>query len=49
MKKNYIRKILKLFPDIASGRKKFDFYDKRITNNIKLTAKYLKKVKKLNS
>ena len=42
MAENYIKKILKTFPDIASGRKKFKYYEKRITKNLKLTNKYIK-------
>ena len=43
MKKNYIYKILKMFPNIASGRKNFKFYEKRIKKNIRLTKKYMAK------
>ncbi len=45
MKINYIKKLLKLFPDIASGRKNFKNYDKRLKKNLELTKKYLKKNK----
>ena len=45
MKNNYIKKLLKLFPNIASGRKNFENYDKRIKKNIELAKKYLKKNK----
>tara|TARA_Y100001970_G_C13515500_1_gene500443 strand:+ start:78 stop:218 length:141 start_codon:yes stop_codon:yes gene_type:complete len=45
MKINYIKKLLKLFPDIASGRKNFENYDKRVKKNLELTKKYLKKNK----
>ena len=44
--KNYIKKLNELFPKIASGRKNFDFYEKRINKNIRLTAKYTKKKQK---
>jgi len=37
---NYIKKILKNFPDIASGRKNFKYFDKRIKKNLLLTHKY---------
>ena len=42
MKKNYIAIILKKFPDIASGRKNFKYFEKRIIKNLILTKKYLK-------
>tara|TARA_B100001029_G_C14972401_1_gene401038 strand:+ start:719 stop:859 length:141 start_codon:yes stop_codon:yes gene_type:complete len=45
MKNNYIKKLLKLFPNVASGRKNFENYDKRVKKNIELTKKYLKKNK----
>ena len=46
MTKNYIVKLNKLFPNIASGRKKFDYYEKRIQKNITLSKNYIKKIKK---
>ena len=42
MQLNYIRIILKKFPNIASGRKNFKYFEKRIKKNLKLTKKYLK-------
>ena len=42
MQFNYIRIILKKFPNIASGRKNFKFFEKRIKKNLMLTKKYLK-------
>ena len=30
MKKNFIKLLLKKYPDIASGRKNFDIFEKRI-------------------
>ena len=42
MKLNYIKIILKTFPNIASGRKNFKFFEKRIKKNLILTKKYLK-------
>ena len=42
MKLNYIRAILKKFPNIASGRKNFKYFDKRIKKNLILTKKYFK-------
>ena len=47
MKKNYIREIIKKFPNIASGRKNFKFFDKRIKKNLILTRKYRAKKKLL--
>ena len=49
MKKNYIKKILKIFPYIASGRKNFDFYEKRIKKNLDLTKKYQNKKRLTNN
>ena len=43
MVQNYIKEILKIFPDIASGRKNFKYFEKRIKKNLKLTNKYFKK------
>tara|TARA_Y100001960_G_C13901494_1_gene460993 strand:+ start:180 stop:350 length:171 start_codon:yes stop_codon:yes gene_type:complete len=43
MRKKYINKILKTFPDIAVGRKNFDFFELRIKKNIELTKKFIKK------
>jgi hypothetical protein len=40
MAQNYIKKILKNFPDIASGRKNFKYFEKRIKKNLILTQKY---------
>ena len=42
MAQNYIKKILEIFPNIASGRKNFKYFDKRIKKNLILTKKYLK-------
>ena len=39
---NYIRLILKKFPNIASGRKNFKYFDKRVKKNLILTKKYFK-------
>tara|TARA_B100001175_G_scaffold267440_1_gene238453 strand:- start:498 stop:641 length:144 start_codon:yes stop_codon:yes gene_type:complete len=47
MKINYIRLILKKFPNIASGRKNFKNFDKRIKKNLILTEKYFKNKNKL--
>ena len=43
MKIDYIKKILEKFPDIASGRKNFKYFEKRIKKNLKLTYEYQKK------
>tara|TARA_B100001093_G_scaffold516910_1_gene596920 strand:+ start:1617 stop:1769 length:153 start_codon:yes stop_codon:yes gene_type:complete len=43
MIKNYIAALIELFPNISSGRKNFDFFDKRIKKNIKLTKIYTNK------
>ena len=43
MTKNYIRALIKIFPDISSGRKSFDFFEWRIKKNIKLTKVYINK------
>ena len=40
MVQNYIKIILKIFPDIASGRKNFKHFEKRIKKNLVLTNKY---------
>ena len=45
MKLNYIKIILKKFPNIESGRKKFKYFEKRIRKNLILTKKYLKNKK----
>ena len=41
MKKNYVAALIKIFPDISSGRKNFDFFERRIKKNIKLTKTYI--------
>jgi hypothetical protein len=47
MQLNYIKIILKKFPGIASGRKNFRYFEKRIRKNLILTKKYLKNKKGL--
>ena len=47
MTKNYIKAIIKMFPNITSGRKNFEYQEKRIKKNIKLTQKYTKKTNKI--
>ena len=39
----YVTKLIKKFPDIASGRKNFQYYENRIRKNLELTKKYVKK------
>ena len=36
-----------MFPNITSGRKKFDYHEERIKKNIELTRKYSKKTNKI--
>ena len=42
MRLNYIRVILKKFPNIANGRKNFKYFEKRVKKNLLLTKQYLK-------
>jgi len=42
MKSNYIKILLKKFPGIASGRKNFKYFEKRIQKNLLLSQKYFK-------
>ncbi len=48
MRLNYIKIILKKFPNIASGRKNFKYFEKRIKKNLILTKKYLKNKNEFN-
>ena len=48
MTKKYIRDLLKMFPDIASGRKNFNYFEKRIKQNLEITNKYRKKIQKVD-
>ena len=48
MTKNYINELLKMFPDIASGRKNFKYFEKRIKQNLKITNKYKEKIQKVD-
>ena len=48
MRLNYIRVILKKFPNIASGRKNFKYFEKRIKEKLKITNKYKKKIQKVD-
>jgi hypothetical protein len=48
MIKNYIRELLKIFPDIASGRRNFKYFEKRIKKNLKITNKYRKNIQKVD-
>ena len=45
MQLNYIKLILKKFPNIASGRKNFKYFDDRIKKNLILTKKYFENKK----
>ncbi len=47
MRLNYIRLILKKFSNIASGRKNFKNFEKRVKKNLILTEKYFKNKNKL--
>ena len=49
MVQRYIKKILKLFPDIASGRKHFKYFEKRVNKNLKLTNKYIKRKRRVET
>ena len=49
MKIDYINILLKKFPIIASGRKNFKYFEKRIKKNLVLTDKYRKNIKKNSS
>ena len=40
MRINYIKILLKKFPNIASGRKNFKYFEKRIQKNLILSYKY---------
>lgn len=40
--KNYITVLIDNFPNISSGRKNYDKFDKRIDKNIYLTKKMIK-------
>ena len=42
MKSNYTKILLKKFPGIASGRKNFKYFEKRVKKNLILTKRYLK-------
>ena len=42
---DYINKLLEIFPNIASGRKNFRYFENRIKKNIYITKKYNKKKK----
>jgi hypothetical protein len=48
MTKNYVNELLKMFPDIASGRKNFKYFEKRIKKNLKITNKYKEKIQKVD-
>ena len=48
MIKKYISELLKMFPNIASGRKNFKYFEKRVRDTLELTAKYKKKIQKVD-
>ena len=48
MAQNYIKKILEIFPNIASGRKNFKYFEKRVKKNLILSHKYHTKKKTTN-
>ena len=47
MTKKYISELLRMFPDIASGRKNFEYFEKRVKQNLKITNNYKKKIQKV--
>ena len=49
MTKKYINELLKMFPNIASGRKNFTHFEKRIKQNLKITNEYKKKIQKVDN
>ena len=48
MIKGYVKTIIKMFPNIASGRKNFKYFEKRINESLKITNKYKKKIQKVD-
>jgi len=38
----YLKMLIKKYPKIISGRKNYDFFEKRILKNIELVKKYKK-------
>tara|TARA_Y200000002_G_C22515381_1_gene593164 strand:- start:391 stop:543 length:153 start_codon:yes stop_codon:yes gene_type:complete len=48
MTKNYIVALLKMFPNIASGRKNFIYFEKRVNQNLKITNEYKEKNSKVD-
>tara|TARA_B100001059_G_scaffold109566_1_gene109610 strand:- start:169 stop:369 length:201 start_codon:yes stop_codon:yes gene_type:complete len=49
MTKKYISELLKMFPDISSGRKNFKYFEKRVKENLEITRKYKKKIQKVDN
>jgi hypothetical protein len=37
-----------MFPNIASGRKNFKYFEKRVKKNLEITNKYKKKIQKVD-
>ena len=48
MTNKYISELLKIFPDIASGRKNFKYFEKRVKKNLEINKKYKKKIKNVD-
>ena len=48
MIKSYVKELLKMFPNIASGRKNFNYYEKRVKQNLKIANKYREKIQKVD-
>ena len=40
--KSYIAEVIKTYPQILSGRKNIEKYEKRLRNNISLVKKFIK-------
>ena len=41
----YLKKLIEQYPEIISGRKNYEFFEKRILKNLELIKKYKKKIK----
>jgi hypothetical protein len=37
---DYLKILIKKYPDVVSGRKKYKFFEKRILKNLELIKKY---------
>ena len=49
MTKKYISDLLKIYPDIASGRKNFKYFEIRIKQSLKIANNYKKKIQKVDN